>query len=91
MTKEPKQPQLSFVGHLDELRTRLMISIAAVAAGEAFVVTRNGTPVAELRPITPGRRTFVPKAHLAALSAGSPHIDAAAFRRDVDRVLDQNL
>ncbi len=32
MAKESKQPQLSFVGHLDELRTRLMISIGAVVA-----------------------------------------------------------
>ncbi|MBI1977000.1 MAG: twin-arginine translocase subunit TatC [Candidatus Omnitrophica bacterium] len=33
MTRKSEQPQLSFVEHLGELRIRLMISIAAVAAG----------------------------------------------------------
>ena len=43
-----------------ELRNDNAKVIDAVAAGETFVVTRNGEPVAELRPIRPGRRTFVP-------------------------------
>lgn len=33
--------------------------IDAVTAGETFVVTRNGEPIAHLRPIKPGRRALV--------------------------------
>lgn len=74
-----------------ELRNQNAKIVAAVVAGDTFVVTRNGTPVAELRPIGTGRRTFVPKAELAVLSAHSAHINAAAFRRDVDSIIDQRL
>lgn len=73
------------------LRNQNASVIAAVAAGETFVVTRNGTPVAELRPITAARRTFVPRAELAALAGKGPHIDARAFRADLDRLADQAL
>jgi antitoxin (DNA-binding transcriptional repressor) of toxin-antitoxin stability system len=62
-----------------------------VAAGESFVVTRNGVPVAELRPVRSVRRKFVPKAELLALAAASPHIDLERFRADLDGVIDQGL
>ena len=65
--------------------------IDAVAAGESFVVTRNGVPVAELRPVRTARRKFVPKAELLALGASSPHIDLEQFRADLDGVIDQGL
>lgn len=42
-----------------ELRNDNAKVIDAVAAGEAFIVTRNGEPVAELRPLQPGRRTVI--------------------------------
>lgn len=74
-----------------ELRNQNAAVIAAVAAGESFVITRNGTPVAELRPITTGRRRFVPKAEVMAAITGSGHIDAARFRADLDRVVDPLL
>jgi prevent-host-death family protein len=74
-----------------ELRNQNAAIIAAVAAGENFVVTRNGTPVAELRPMTAARRTFVPKAEVAAVAANSGHLDAAAFRADLDRAIDPYL
>ncbi|HEX6511371.1 MAG TPA: type II toxin-antitoxin system prevent-host-death family antitoxin [Chloroflexota bacterium] len=74
-----------------ELRNQNAAIMDAVAAGESFVITRNGTPVAELRPIALARRRFVPKAELVALSARSPRIDAAAFRRDLDQFVDQSL
>jgi prevent-host-death family protein len=74
-----------------ELRNQNAAIIAAVAAGESFVVTRNGTPVAELRPVTTVRRTFVSKAELAAMAARSGHVDAGAFRADLDRVIDPSL
>lgn len=74
-----------------ELRNQNAAIIAAVVAGESFVISRNGTPVAELRPITSGRRTFVSKAELAAVARRSPHVDAATFRSDLDRVVDQRL
>jgi prevent-host-death family protein len=64
--------------------------IEAVAAGQTFVVTRNGIPVAELRPIRTSHQT-VPKAELMFLAASGPHVDLRQFRADLDRVVDQGL
>jgi len=74
-----------------ELRNDNAKVIEAVAAGESFVVTRNGVPVAELRPIQQTRRTFVPTAELLVLAATGPRIDRKRFRADLDRVVDQGL
>ncbi len=74
-----------------ELRNDNAKVIDAVAAGESFVVTRNGIPVAELRPIQPARRKFVARAELIALGAAGPHLDLAEFRTDLDRIIDQSL
>lgn len=74
-----------------ELRNDNAKVIDAVAAGETFVVTRNGVPVAELRPLPPTRRTFVARAELVALAAAGPHLDRAEFRSDLDRIIEQNL
>lgn len=65
--------------------------IEAVAAGETFVVTRNGEPIAELRPIQPGRRTFISRAEVAALNVGGVRIDRHTFRADVDRFVDPKI
>ncbi len=74
-----------------ELRNDNAKVIDAVVAGESFVITRNGEPVAELRPIGRTRRTFVPRAEVASLAMQGPHIDGAGFRDDLDRVIDQRL
>lgn len=74
-----------------ELRNDNAKVIKAVAAGESFVVTHNGVPVAELRPIRQTRRTFVPTAELLALVGTGPRIDREQFRADLDRVVDQGL
>jgi prevent-host-death family protein len=73
-----------------ELRNDNARVIDAVAAGETFVVTRNGAPVAELRPITTNRPRFVARAALVAAAARGSHVDAARFRADLDQ-LDQGL
>ena len=74
-----------------DLRNQNAQIMAAVEAGATFVVTRNGTPVAELRPLARGRRSFVARAEIAAVAAAGPHIDAAAFRRDLAAAIDQRL
>lgn len=74
-----------------ELRNDNAKVIAAVAAGETFVVTRNGEPVAELRPIRPGRRAFVPRDEISVLAAAGVRIDREQFRADADRLIDQGL
>jgi antitoxin (DNA-binding transcriptional repressor) of toxin-antitoxin stability system len=61
----------------------------AVKAGETFVVTRNGEPVAELRPLQAGRRTFNSRAEVAALATADVRIDRDQFRADLDAVIDQ--
>ena len=74
-----------------ELRNQNAKVIEAVTAGETFVVTRNGEPVAELRPIRAGRRTFIARDEVAALAAAGVRIDHRKFRADLDRLIDQGL
>ena len=74
-----------------ELRNENAKVIEAVTAGETFVVTRNGEPVAELRPLRAGRREFISREEVAALAAPSVRIDRHQFRADLDRVIDQGL
>lgn len=73
-----------------DLRNQNAKVIEAVLAGERFVVTRNGIPVAELSPIGSMRRSFVPKVELANQST-SGHINFKTFRADLDRLTDQEL
>ncbi|MFQ6327754.1 type II toxin-antitoxin system Phd/YefM family antitoxin [Nocardia sp. CWNU-33] len=63
--------------------------LAAVEAGESFTITRNGKPVAELKPLT--RRTFVPIGELASTSAHVPRIDYNEWRADMDAMIDQEI
>lgn len=74
-----------------ELRNNNAKVIDAVIAGETFIVTRNGEEVAELRPAQPKRRTFVPRAEIAALIERTSPIDRHKFRADLDRLIDQSL
>jgi prevent-host-death family protein len=74
-----------------ELRNDNAKVIEAVTAGETFIVTRNGEPVAELRPIRSGRRTFISRDDLAAMEVAGVRIDHRAFRADLDRSIDQRL
>ncbi len=74
-----------------ELRNDNAKVIAAVTAGETFVVTRNGEPVAELRPIRAGRRAFISRGEVAALAVTGVRIDRHQFRADLDRLIDPGL
>jgi len=59
-----------------------------VTRGEALVVTRDGVPVAELRPV---RRPALTAAELVARRRNLPRLDPDSLRRDIDSVLDQSL
>jgi prevent-host-death family protein len=72
-----------------ELRNETAKVIEAVTAGETFVVTRNGEPVAELRPIRARRRALISRDEVAALATSAVRIDHRRFRADVDRLIDQ--
>ena len=74
-----------------ELRNDNARVVDAVAAGETFVVTRNGEPVAELRPIRTTRRTFISRADSAARADPGVRIDRDRFRADLDRVIDPSI
>ena len=65
--------------------------IDEVVSGQTFIVTRNGIPVAELRPVQRQRRTMVPRAEVHALVSSGLHIDLARFMADLDRVVDRGL
>ena len=82
------RPALQLGVTVPELRSRV---IEAVVGGETFVITRNGIPVAELRPIRTNRRPTVPKAELMVLAASGPRVDLRKFRADLDRFVDQGL
>jgi prevent-host-death family protein len=74
-----------------ELRNENAKLMDAVTRGETFVVTRNGEPVAELRPIRAGRKTFITRDELAHLSGAAIRIEHDQFRRDLDGAIDQSI
>jgi antitoxin (DNA-binding transcriptional repressor) of toxin-antitoxin stability system len=60
----------------------------ALDAGESFLVTRNGVPVAEM---TPARRPqFTSRAQIVKAFKNAPSIDAGKFFADIDSILDQD-
>ncbi len=72
-----------------ELRNDSGAILRAVQAGQTIIVTRNGVPVAEMRPVAP--RRFVPRATITEAASRAPRVDAARFRADVDSVVDQSV
>jgi antitoxin (DNA-binding transcriptional repressor) of toxin-antitoxin stability system len=63
--------------------------LRAVESGEDFIVTRNGTAIAELRPLR--RQRFVSRSDLLAAARQWAPTDAAIFRVDIDEPTDQSL
>jgi prevent-host-death family protein len=72
-----------------ELRNDSGAVLREVQAGQTIIVTRNGVPIAELRPIQP--RRFAPRAAIADAARHAPRIDAGRLRADLDRVVDQSV
>lgn len=71
-----------------DLRNKGGEVLERVLAGERVTVTRDGKPVAELRPV-PG--TFLSAHAVVERFRGLPPIDAARFRADIDAVIDQAI
>lgn len=71
-----------------ELRNQGGKVLDRVEAGEHITVTRDGRPVAELKPL-PRRRATA--AVLVERFGRLPAIDPATFRADVDDVIDESL
>jgi prevent-host-death family protein len=71
-----------------ELRNHGGDILDRVASGEALIVTRDGHPVAELRPVS---RRPLPAATLLARWRSLPAMDPAVLRADVDELLDPSL
>ena len=74
----------------DQLRSESTSILREVQSGQSMIVTRNGTAVAELKPVAVPRR-FVPRAVIAQAAITAPRIDAARFRADIDALVDQSV
>ena len=71
-----------------ELRNKGGEVLERVEHGEQIVVTRDGRPVAELRPLP--RRSPAP-AELIERRKHLPPMDPESLRNDIDSVLDSSL
>ena len=71
-----------------DLRNRGGEVLARVEHGEAVIVTRDGRPVAELRPLP---RRSATAAELIARRRNLPPVDPERLRDDVDTLIDQGL
>jgi prevent-host-death family protein len=65
-----------------ELRNNSAAVMDSVEAGETYRVTRNGVPVAELRPLA--RRRRLSAEELVARHRTLPRVDHGAMRREVE-------
>jgi prevent-host-death family protein len=71
-----------------ELENESAAVMDAVERGESILVTRNGTPVAELRPVR--RRRFVATAELMRNLRGLGRTDYAAMRAEADELFGED-
>ena len=71
-----------------ELRNHGGDVVDRVEAGERVTVTRDGRPVAELRPL---RARGIAAQTLMDRWRRLPAVEADALRRDIDAALDQSL
>lgn len=71
-----------------ELRNHGARVLDRVARGETLTVTRDGRPVAELRPLA---RRPLEAAELLRRWRKLPAVNAAKLREDLDRLLDASL
>jgi antitoxin (DNA-binding transcriptional repressor) of toxin-antitoxin stability system len=71
-----------------DLRNRGGDIVAMAARGDPVTITRDGEPVAELRALD---REPLATDVLLARWRRLPAVDADAFRRDIDAVLDTRL
>jgi prevent-host-death family protein len=69
-----------------ELRNDSAAVLREVQAGQTLIISRNGVPVAELRPVPP--RRFVPRTVIADAARRAPRVDARRLRADLDAVAD---
>lgn len=61
----------------------------AIEDGESLVLTRNGTPIADLVPhARPGRRRGITGRELTAAAQRMPKMDVAQFWADLESVVD---
>lgn len=71
-----------------ELRNHGGRVLDRVARGESLTVVKDGSPVAELRPV---RRRSMSAAELISRAKRLPKVDPDRLRQDIDAVLDQSL
>lgn len=71
-----------------DLRNRGGEILAEVSRGESVIVTRDGEPIAEIRPLPP---RGIPTDELLARWRHLPAIDPVRFRADIDSVVDQSI
>lgn len=71
-----------------ELRNSGGDVLRRVEHGERIVITRDGTPVAELRPLP---RAGVGPAELIRRRKNLPPVNPEALRRDIDDLIDPSL
>ena len=71
-----------------ELRNHGGDVVKRVVGGEALILTRDGEPVAELRPLP---RPGLSAENLLKRWKFLPEVDAELLRRDIDEILDPTL
>lgn len=71
-----------------ELRNDGGAVVDRVIRGERLIVTRDGKPVAELRPL---QRVAPSTAELIARRRRLPRLDPEALRRDLDAIIDATV
>jgi prevent-host-death family protein len=71
-----------------DLRNRGGEIVDRAARGELITITRDGTRVAELRPV---RRPGLAAEALLERWRHLPRVDPAALRRDIDEIVDPSV